>query len=252
MYANAINSAEKAQRFIKLTGFSKECTSIYASGSTSSGIYPIWLKERFQFTYVYCDMELVSTKKGWTTIQRRMNGEVNFNRGWDDYVRGFGSLRGEYWFGLENIYRLWRQTVTIKKGFISRTSPELGVDLEDWDGYKAFPQYGVEWFGPEKTNYRIYVFSLNASGCFESTPIFFNDFSTPDADNDEKEQNHCARENKSGWWFDDCVVSNLNAPYPKHKHPMNLDDIFWEGMFCLNPKDIALRYVSMNFYHTKT
>ncbi|XP_076804385.1 angiopoietin-4-like [Clavelina lepadiformis] len=87
-----------------------ECTNIYASGSTSSGIYPIWLKERFQFTYVYCDMELVSTKKGWTTIQRRMNGEVNFNRGWDDYVRGFGNPRGECWLGLENIYRLLRQT----------------------------------------------------------------------------------------------------------------------------------------------
>ncbi|CAK8686916.1 unnamed protein product [Clavelina lepadiformis] len=253
MYANSIDFAETVKRFENRFSKDSECTNIYASGSTSSGIYPIWLKERFQFTYVYCDMELVSTKKGWTTIQRRMNGEVNFNRGWDDYVRGFGNPRGECWLGLENIYRLLRQTAKAIEGEeTSITTPDLGVGLEDWDGFNTFLQYRIKWFGEAQTNYYLHVYFLNGSECFRGSPIYFSEFSTPDSDNDEEEQSHCARENKSGWWFYGCGGSNLNAPYPKSKHPLNLDDLFYEGMFCLNDKESALRYVSMNLYHTKT
>jgi len=36
---------------------------------------------------VFCDM----THGGWTVIQRRLNGSVDFYRSWNDYRRGFGS-----------------------------------------------------------------------------------------------------------------------------------------------------------------
>ena len=38
-------------------------------------------------------------QSGWTVIQRRLDGSVDFYRGWSDYVNGFGSLIGEYWIG---------------------------------------------------------------------------------------------------------------------------------------------------------
>jgi len=35
-----------------------------------------------------------------------MYGSVSFNRGWEDYVQGFGTSTGDYWTGLQNIYYL--------------------------------------------------------------------------------------------------------------------------------------------------
>ncbi|CAK8688165.1 unnamed protein product [Clavelina lepadiformis] len=231
----------------------KECTSIYASGSTSSGIYPIWLKERFQFTYVYCDMELVSTKKGWTTIQRRMNGEINFERGWDDYVRGFGNPSSEYWLGLENMYRLSRQITTATVlGMIDIQSPAIGFDLEDWDGMNVFVQYTYFWLESKATNYLLNVRGLSRTfwNYFDTAPIYESEFSTPDKDNDDDNNAHCARDRKSGWWFHSCFEANLNGAYPKYKQKMKWENILWRGWQYINNNGTALRFVSMKLYHT--
>jgi hypothetical protein len=52
---------------------------------------------------VFCDMD----GGGWTKIQSRTIGNVNFTRGIDDYINGFGDVDGDdYWMGLEMIHRL--------------------------------------------------------------------------------------------------------------------------------------------------
>ena len=65
----------------------------------------------------------------WVVIQRRSSAEVDFYRDWNDYVTGFGDLDGNFWFGLENIYRL-----------CSRSSCELRVDMV-WKGGKYYAKY---------------------------------------------------------------------------------------------------------------
>jgi len=46
---------------------------------------------------------------GWTVIQRRLDGSVDFYRNWTDYRRGFGDLEGEFWLGNEHIHQLTNQ-----------------------------------------------------------------------------------------------------------------------------------------------
>lgn len=63
---------------------------------------------------------------GWTTIQRRKSGLVSFYRDWKQYKEGFGSVRGDFWLGNENIHRLSRQP--------TRLRVELEVSKSGWDG----------------------------------------------------------------------------------------------------------------------
>ncbi|CAC5362071.1 unnamed protein product [Mytilus coruscus] len=60
-----------------------------------SGVYPIFRDE--SEVKVYCDM--TTDSGGWTIIQRRLDGSVNFHRQWTDYENGFGNVDGEYWLG---------------------------------------------------------------------------------------------------------------------------------------------------------
>ena len=55
----------------------------------------------------YCDG--ITAGGGWLVVQRRRDGSVDFNRGWVDYEDGFGSLTGEFWYGLRPLHYLTNQ-----------------------------------------------------------------------------------------------------------------------------------------------
>ena len=69
---------------------------------------------------------------GWTVFQKRLDGSVDFYRGWTDYKNGFGNLHGEFWLGLDKIHRL---TTTIKN--------KLRVHLMDTKGKTAYTEYNM-------------------------------------------------------------------------------------------------------------
>ena len=80
---------------------------------------------------VFCDQ---TTAGGmWAVFQKRLDGSVNFNRGWNDYKRGFGNLNGEFWLGLDKINRL----TNAERG-------RLRVNLED-RRKTTYPEY--DFFG---------------------------------------------------------------------------------------------------------
>ena len=66
----------------------------------------------------------------WTVFQRRLDGSVDFFRGWADYKNGFGNRNDEFWLGLHKIHRLTNSD-TFK----------LRVDLEDCEGRTRFAKY---------------------------------------------------------------------------------------------------------------
>lgn len=78
---------------------------------------------------------------GWTIIQRRKVGLTSFNRDWKQYREGFGNIRGDFWLGNENIYRLSRRPTVLRvelevinellisaaKGFLNKVIPQYQI-----------------------------------------------------------------------------------------------------------------------------
>ena len=96
---------------IKYSDFSpllgKNCADLYKEGIKQNGVYEIDPDGKGSFK-VLCDM--TTSGGGWTVFQRRLDGSVDFYRGWQDYKNGFGNLNGEFWLGLDKIHRITTPT----------------------------------------------------------------------------------------------------------------------------------------------
>ena len=90
---------------------------------------------------MFCDQ--TTARGGWTVFQKRLDGSVDFYRGWDDYKRGFGNLNGEFWLGLDKIHRLTKER------------SRLRVDLEDTTGKTAYAEYNSFGVASEASKYKL-------------------------------------------------------------------------------------------------
>ena len=73
------------------TAVNEHCAELYKSGKRNSGVYTTNPDGLGAFD-VFCDQ--TTGGKGWSVFQKRMDGSVDFYRGW--YKRGFGNLNGEF------------------------------------------------------------------------------------------------------------------------------------------------------------
>uniref|UniRef100_A0A3B5BJ39 Angiopoietin-related protein 7-like n=1 Tax=Stegastes partitus TaxID=144197 RepID=A0A3B5BJ39_9TELE len=105
-----------------------DCASIYYNGVRRSGLYTVVPSMAGMSMEVYCDMD--TDGGGWTVIQRRVDGSVNFDRSWRDYRDGFGDLHSEFWLGNDHIHDLSTQ------GDYS-----LRIDMEDWGNRRNSTQH---------------------------------------------------------------------------------------------------------------
>uniref|UniRef100_A0A4W4G155 Fibrinogen C-terminal domain-containing protein n=1 Tax=Electrophorus electricus TaxID=8005 RepID=A0A4W4G155_ELEEL len=60
----------------------RDCADIYRYGITENGIYSIHLTNSTQTIKVFCDMK--TRGGGWTVLQHRFDGSVEFHRSWED------------------------------------------------------------------------------------------------------------------------------------------------------------------------
>ena len=177
-----------------------DCSDLLKSGHTQSGVYSVNPDGKGHFN-VYCDMR--TDGGGWTVFQRRQNGLVDFYRGWNDYKAGFGQLTAEFWLGNDKIHRLTA----------SRPS-SLRVELEDWNGVRAYAKYGKFNIGDEQAQYRLEVGSYSGTaGNSLADRHNHMAFSTKDRDNDGASSFDCATNYHGAWWYGDCHYSNLNGQY---------------------------------------
>ena len=181
-------------------------------GHTASGVYTINPDGQRPFS-VYCDME--TDGGGWTLLQRRQDGSVNFYRGWDEYKKGFGVLEGEFWLGNDHIHRL-----------TASQEMELRFDLEDFEGSKKYAIYQNINVLDEAEKYRISF--GNYSGTAGNSLAFHQGsaFSTSDRDND-KSAISCAVMHKGGWWYSSCHAVNINGRYEKGTTSSYATGVVW-------------------------
>uniref|UniRef100_A0A3B3Y599 Fibrinogen C-terminal domain-containing protein n=1 Tax=Poecilia mexicana TaxID=48701 RepID=A0A3B3Y599_9TELE len=197
-----------------------DCHELFLRGETTSGVYPIQPTDSEPFD-VFCEM---TTDGGWTVIQRRQDGSMDFDQLWQAYEKGFGSLNGEFWLGLENIHAI------AKDG-----SYTLNIKFSDWGDDSASVRFPFE-LGGKETNYSLLIQEPGTTDTLESsltTDLALSlPFSTRDQDNDRKGDINCAKHLSGGWWFSNCGRSNLNGRYfqsppPKQRHQRK-QGIFWK------------------------
>ncbi|XP_076834507.1 fibrinogen-like protein 1-like protein [Brachyhypopomus gauderio] len=185
----------------------RDCYELWESsaGKAPDGVYLI--RPADTHIAVYCAMQ----EGGWTVIQHiTVNSSVDFDRPWEEYKVGFGSLVGNHWLGNEHIHQLTSGSVRYK----------LGIKLVDEDAVTKTGEYDPVLVEGEDSQYRLRL------GPFHGTAVdaltlepesYLHDnqrFTTKDRDNDNYFQN-CARLEfqgvaGGGWWYDACAGANLN------------------------------------------
>ncbi|XP_039644986.1 microfibril-associated glycoprotein 4-like [Perca fluviatilis] len=170
-----------------------DCSAIYLQeNSKPSGVYTIYPNGKRSAVKVYCDM----TSEGgrWTVFQRRMDGTLNFYRGWDQYKTGFGNGAGEYWLGHGSFL------------------PPFITMHTDFEGRKAFARYSSFSVGAAGGGFVLSVSGF--SGGAGELPGYHNGmkFSTFDKDQDNSGGN-CARSYLGAFWYNGCGHTNPNGIY---------------------------------------
>ncbi|XP_013875183.1 angiopoietin-2b [Austrofundulus limnaeus] len=193
----------------------RDCAEILRSGVKENGVYTIRLHNTTQDVKVFCDMK--TKGGGWTVLQHRRNGSIDFHRGWSDYKMGFGEPSGEHWLGNDIIYKL-----------TSSQEYSLHIQLKDREGNEAFSLYDRFYIDGEDNNYSLHVEGFSGTaGKTSSLTHTGSQFSTKDRDNDRCTCK-CSQLASGGWWFEACGPSNLNGIYyPASSNVIRYNGIKW-------------------------
>ncbi|KAK6966006.1 BgMFREP25.1 [Biomphalaria glabrata] len=162
---------------------------------------------------VMCDTK--TDGGGWIIFQRRINGKVDFYRGWKEYRDGFGDYNiGEFYLGNENIFKL-----------TSTGQYDLRIDLQ-FSKSPYFAQYENFKVLSETEKYKLHIgnYSGNARDSLSYNNNMF--FSTYDRDNDKSSLN-CAQHYSGAWWYNACHSYTLNGKWGGRSGGQGLN---WSGL----------------------
>lgn len=170
-----------------------DCSEVSSSSSSGDGLYLIAPAGRRPI--------MVHCQQNWTTIQRRVDGSVDFNQSWNDYAKGFGRPESEYWIGNDVLHRLTQNSCM-----------RLRINIQDIYDNFWFAEYGSFRIASRAEGYRLDIghYTGNASDAMDYQNHM--EFSAIDVDRDIS-NTHCAGNYEGGWWFSHCQHANLNGRY---------------------------------------
>ena len=213
-----------------------DANNLYFLTNKLSGVYQMqcWCGGIWSTTSVFCDTQ--TADGGWTVIQRRKDGSVDFNRPWSDYEKGFGDLNGEFWYGLKNM------------NCLTQTGQwELRVDFEFKNKTRSYLHYNVFKVGSTTDEYPLTISGF--TGITPTDPFSAHNgqkFSTYNKDNDKHSGANCAAKvdkakDNGGWWYASCWNVNLNFNY----NPANYGSMYLASTW-YNPRWIEMKIRPLN------
>ncbi|XP_070552441.1 ryncolin-4-like [Ptychodera flava] len=172
-----------------MNSYYRDCAEVYDGGQTSSGVYFIQPDGVAIPVQVFCDMEFDGG--GWTVIQNRVDGSLNFSRDWEDYKTGFGNANSEYWLGNEVIHKMTNQK-----------QYNLYIDVTDADSIQVWAKFPSFSVSDEASLYTLTI-GDQLSGNEIDHMKYHNGvpFSTWDRDNENNNEYNCGEFMESGWWY---------------------------------------------------
>ncbi|ELT99696.1 hypothetical protein CAPTEDRAFT_145018 [Capitella teleta] len=147
----------------------------------------------------FCDME--TTDEQWLVFQRRVDGSVDFYKGWQSYAQGFGNLETEFWLGNDNLHALTSSGYTV-----------LRVDMSDFEGVSAYAEYNSFNVEDAAANYRMVCSGYSGNAGDSLSYSSGTQFSTFDDDNDSWGDS-CASRFHGAFWYLHCHGANPNGAY---------------------------------------
>ncbi|XP_062121209.1 fibroleukin-like isoform X2 [Drosophila sulfurigaster albostrigata] len=162
---------------------------------------------------VLCDSQLAGP--GWIVIQQRVGGDESFKKDWATYRKGFGSFESDFFLGLEKIHR-----ITSLQRF------ELYIHLVAENGSTYNARYDDFKISDEDNGYALSLGKFNGTAGDGMRYSENMKFTTFDHHNHKDVDDNCAVLYKSGWWYNECFSSHLNAPYASYLRWLDTDKIF--------------------------
>ncbi|XP_062618011.1 microfibril-associated glycoprotein 4-like [Saccostrea cucullata] len=187
-----------------------DCKDLQSDGYFNSGVYEIYPYGTITSPVpAYCDMTTMGG--GWTAIQKRINGTLDFDRTWTEYKNGFGAPEQDVWVGNDVIHQLTKEGTS-----------SLYVTITLQNGTTLYETYDRFSVSDEAGKYQLFL-AGPATGTLGDSMLHTGDsrtdlsgmsFSTPDRDNDGYLGNCAALSNRrGGWWFNWCADAFLNGQW---------------------------------------
>ncbi|WAR16350.1 FCN3-like protein [Mya arenaria] len=161
-----------------------------------SGVYNVSLWRSHVGIRVFCDMTTASG--GWTVIQHRYDGSVDFYRNLYEYTHGFGDVSTEFWLGLSYI-----------KEIADKGNTTIRMEVSAADGSSAYEEWPEFRLGVAPT-YTLHV-GGRGTGTAGDLRRYFERYNN--GSDFTAKGSFCGDKVHGGWWYRGCTYINLNGEY---------------------------------------